>query len=91
MLLAKYLKDVAQATRENNHTYARKLVIRYVKEKHKRLSGVDKLEKCLDAITTLQSFYNYMPQELIAMRDDVEAATFCMLTDEEHAAFKEVL
>ena len=86
-----YLKAVAEATDANDHTHARKLIAMYVKRKHKGLGGIDKLEKCFDAITTLQDFYKNMPDDLQKIRKDIEIATFSYLNDAEEKAFYESL
>jgi len=82
-----YLKAVHEATQESDHTHARKLIAMYVKKKHNRLEGTGKLEKCFDAITTLQDFYKYMPDDLQKIRKDIETATFSYLSDEEKKQF----
>lgn len=87
-----YLKAVKRATQMNEHTYARKLIAMYVKRKHNRLDGVDKLEKYFDAITLLQDgFYKHLPEELNKVRKDIEAATFSFLSVEEAKQFNENL
>lgn len=89
--LGTYIHCVINATQENNHCHALKLVAMYVRQKHNRLEGVDKLEKNMDAVIQLHSFYGHMPEHLIQVRNDIKNAIFSFLNDKETLMFSNAL
>lgn len=86
-----YVKMVKNATHQNNHCGALKLIAAYVKKKHKLMPDIHKISKCMDAIITLHDFYKYMPENLMQIRQDIKVAIFSLLDNEETEAFNHVL